>query len=130
MINKSVINKGRTFQKKIGKQEWMKFKELLLQTKLNIVQHSENELFVKIPGEERADIEIFPIYNIYTWNQSFVHIQLWFYDFKTKKCKDWFKENGNLQHDNIVEAMNYINDIIHVIAVDKRLNKIEVAEND
>ncbi|UXS76351.1 hypothetical protein [Staphylococcus chromogenes] len=121
MINKTIINKARTFEKKLGKQKWNKFKELLLQTKYKIVHLSDSELFLKIPGEERADIEIFPIYELNTWDQSFIHIQLWFYDFKTDGFKELFDKKEKHQHNNIVEALNYINFILSIIQEDKRL---------
>lgn len=128
MINKTIINKARTFEKKLGKQEWNKFKELLLKTKHKIKHSSDNEMFLKIPGEERADIEIFPIYEFNTWDQSFIHIQLWFYDFKTDRFKELFDKEEKHQHNNIVEALNYINFILRIIRDDKRLYKLKKFE--
>ncbi|PTJ26013.1 hypothetical protein BU035_10055 [Staphylococcus simulans] len=130
MINKATINKARTFEKKLGKQKWDKLKSLLLQTRHDVVKNGENELFLKIPGEKRADIEIFPKYNVHTWDQSFVHVQLWFYDFKTTRFQEEFNKNEEREHNNTVEAMNHINFILDIIREEKKLYKMMGDTND
>lgn len=116
-VQRAVFNKAFTYEKQIAKEKWNKFKELIKDTGLLIKSFKENEILLNIEGEEYADIEI---YFKPTIDGYFVHIQLWYYDFKLRKVNEEHnRKNHNFK--SIYDAFNYINRILKDIKYDRKI---------
>ena len=115
-IRRSIIDKASTQDKKHGKHKWEILKSLLLESSLNVKEHQENYLTIDIEGTN-GDIEVFPIYHTTCFDGSFVHVQLWFYEFKRNSN---FYEREVRQKKTITEALNSINYIISEVTYDNK----------
>ncbi|MBO0376889.1 hypothetical protein [Staphylococcus warneri] len=117
-IQRPIFNKGYTFERKAAHEKWLKLVNLLKQTDLPIKYESEteNEMFIIIPGENIADIELYFKPEI---NGEFVHIQLWYYRFKIRKIEEKHNEQ-NHNFKSIYDAMTYINSILRDVAFDRK----------
>ena len=115
-IQQSIIKKANTQDKKHGKHKWEILKSLLLESSLNVKEHQENYLTIDIEGTN-GDIEVFPIYHTSCFDGSFVHVQLWFYEFKRNNN---FYEREVKQRKTVSEALSYINYIINEVTFDNK----------
>ncbi|MCJ0960918.1 hypothetical protein MTW73_11200 [Staphylococcus haemolyticus] len=117
-IHRPIFNKGYTFERKAAREKWLKLVELLKETDLTIKNESEtgNEMFISIPGEDIADIELYFKPEI---NGEFVHIQLWYYRFNLSALDQKHNEK-NHNFKSLHEAMEYINSILRDITFDRK----------
>lgn len=115
-ITRNILNKAQTQDKSHGKLKWEVFKKLLLESNIKVKEEYENYLTINI-DKTNGSIEIFPIYEINGFDGAFVHVQLWFYDFKSKNN---FYEREIKQRKTVSEALSYINYIINEVTLDNK----------
>ena len=85
-----------------------------------LVHEGGESYHIKIPGT-KAEIEFFSTYNSFYPN-SFVHIQLWMYDFFDESLNEKYRERSD-RFKNIHEALTRIRGIIEDIKMDIKLRK-------
>ena len=119
-ITKTTINKALDFEEKLAESKWNKFRELLSESKLNVVITSGSTLYIKIEGEDKADIEIFESSDT---NGRFVHIELWYYDFIKPEFTDYHRKRGGNDFKAVGQALNYIYTIIEDIQRDRKMRR-------
>ena len=115
-IQQSIIKKANTQDKAHGKHKWEILKSLLLESNLKVKEEHENYLTIDI-DKTNGSIEVFPIYNIKNFDGAFVHVQLWFYEFKRNND---FYEREVKQRKTVSEALSYINYIINEVTFDNK----------
>lgn len=115
-ITQNILNKAHTQDKAHGKLKWEVLKKLLLESNLKVKEEHENYLTIDI-DKTNGSIEVFPIYNIKNFDGAFVHVQLWFYKFKSEN--DFYAREVK-QKKTVSEALSYINYIIDVVTSDNK----------
>lgn len=102
-MSAKAYDKAKSIDKHMYKQLWQDLKELIVK-EYSVKVEKENELFIRIKGEETADIEVFP-------TNDYIHVQLWYYDLPEHLAK---------QHEKncfytATEVINEINSIEYSI---------------
>lgn len=121
-IQKQYINKAINSEKKITKEKWGRLKEIIRESGLPIKNDSKDEMFIKIEGETKADIELYPTSLL---NGGFVVIHLWYYDFQNETLARKYKSRKN-ELSGIPEALERINSILWDIQRDKQYQNFDV----
>ena len=75
-MTKKAFSKAESVDKRISKEQWTKLVEIL-EENYSVKSKGENEIFLNIPNEAKADIEIFLSGSpaVHTF-----HVQLWYFD--------------------------------------------------
>ena len=74
-MTRKAYEKAISLQKKINKQTWQALQEIV-RNNYDLKIDSDNEMYIRIPGENNADIEIIPS----TQGYNFAHIELWYFN--------------------------------------------------
>lgn len=118
-IQKRFIQKSLTYDKQLSSNKWYKLKELIRESGIDIKIDRDNEMFLTI--DDRADIELYPLHD---YNGEFVHIQLWYYKFRSDRLNQLHLEKHR-NYSGIPAAMEYINTIYRDVNMDKKLKGCE-----
>lgn len=118
-IQKRFIQKSLTYDKQLSSDKWYKLKELIRESGIDIKIDRDNEMFLTI--DDKADIELYPLHD---YNGEFVHIQLWYYKFRSDRLNQLHLEKHH-NYSGIPAAMEYINTIYRDVNMDKKLKECE-----
>lgn len=122
-FNKNIISKSITYENKISKDKWLKLQEIIRVSGVDIKIDRDNEMFLSIEGEERADIELFPLKNQY--NGEFVHVQLWYYTFFNERLNNKYLET-NHSFSGIPATLEFINSLYRDVKFDKKYKELNI----
>lgn len=108
--------KGLKAEKKYTAGRWKDLKSILRTSGLDVAIYPD-EMFVKIEGDDKADIELFPTPT--GEDEGFVFINLWYYEFnsKTLEVKDRKRKQ---RYSTIPDALMGIHSILEDVQLDMK----------
>ncbi|MEP9852135.1 hypothetical protein ABDK10_05470 [Staphylococcus aureus] len=120
-------DKAERYDAFTSKNKWDKLTELLNESSITIKTQNEHEILLQIPGEVKADIELYPSFTGY--ENGFVNIVLWYYTFSNNNTRYESRLNikggrASYQASTVSGALNFIDTILYEIEQDKKIRKI------
>lgn len=118
---------AETFDKNLTDIIWKELRNTLLNSKLIVKSDSETEIFIDVPNTEKADIELYPVYNGY--DTGFVTIRLWYYKFSkhNKRYKQSLGVDGMTAHktlNSVTGCLRHVDKIIDEVQKDLEIKKL------
>lgn len=112
-MTKKAYEKAISLQKKINKQSWQALQEIV-RNNYDLKIDSDNEMYIRIPGEDKADIEIIPS----TQGYNFARIQLWYFS-------ELEEIDNQCEISTLPDAVDRIDLILHSVKKYKAVMKSE-----
>lgn len=113
MMTAKSFNKAKLKDKEISKQQWNELVEIL-EEEYTIKSKGEEEIFLEVPKDKEADIEIYLIGSI---GVHTFHVELWEFDLPER-----FKYLRFAQLDTLSAVIMHIDDILGAVKQIKNIS--------